>query len=108
VAKFYHFRQNNSGGVFCEPAQSLIVEANSPEEANRIACEHGAYFNGYGRDCSCCGDRWQACDEDDSEEYPHEYGQEVSDSDKVLDRDGGIRERLIVRLDQNAEQAKKL
>lgn len=58
---FYNFRQNNSGGVHHGPAVNVVIEASSPEEANRIAVERaGLYFDGCesGRDCRCCGDRW--------------------------------------------------
>lgn len=56
---FYPFRQNNSGGEFKPPAIYVYVEAESEEDANRTAQDY-IYFNGceYGRDCSCCGDRW--------------------------------------------------
>lgn len=57
---FYPFNQNNSGGRFIGPALVVYIEAESEESANDIAQEHDIYFNGceYGRDCSCCGDRW--------------------------------------------------
>ena len=53
---FYTYKQNNSGGNYIGP-HYLIVEANSAKEANRIAEDNGAYFDGEG-DCQCCGDRW--------------------------------------------------
>ena len=67
---FYTYSQNNSGGFFCEPAKYVIVEADSQDEANEIAQEHGVYFNGCatGVDCSCCGDRWYPCWEDATDE----------------------------------------
>ena len=57
---FYEFRQNNSGGVFHLPAIQVFIEADSMDEANRIAERNGLYFDGAGsgRDCLCCGDRW--------------------------------------------------
>lgn len=57
---FYEFRQNNSGGVFHLPAIQVFIEADSTDEANRIAERNGLYFDGAddGRDCPCCGDRW--------------------------------------------------
>lgn len=56
---FYLFRQINSGGFF-EGAPFLIVEAASSQEAEALAVDAGAYFDGVaaGRDCECCGDRW--------------------------------------------------
>jgi len=57
---WHSFRQNNSGGSFKNPAISIYVQATSEEEADEIAKEYGAYFDGCstGSDCSCCGDRW--------------------------------------------------
>jgi hypothetical protein len=58
---FYTYRENNSGGEFYGPALYVIIEADSPEEANeRAVAEAGLYFNGVadGIDCPCCGDRW--------------------------------------------------
>jgi len=57
---FYTFYQNNSGGIFFSPAQYVIIEADSFEDANSIALDHGLYFNGVEdkHDCPCCGDRW--------------------------------------------------
>lgn len=69
---FFHFSQNNSGGSFHRTellTTDVIVEANTPEEANDRAQQLGIYFNGchLGRDCSCCGDRWY-------EQYSYEEG----------------------------------
>jgi len=57
---FYHYDQNNSGGVFKEPALNVFIEASSHEEADAIAEVNGLYFDGVdkNRDCPCCGDRW--------------------------------------------------
>lgn len=57
---FYHYRQNNSGGYFLEPAIHVFIQADSVWQADVIAEENGLYFNGceVGRDCPCCGDRW--------------------------------------------------
>lgn len=38
---------------------SVIVEADSPEDANRRAERIGLYFDG-ADDCRCCGSRWYA------------------------------------------------
>ena len=61
--KFYHFRQNNSGGSFVfdkNLAIDVIIEAETADEANDLAEGLGIYFNGCegGWDCRCCGDRW--------------------------------------------------
>lgn len=57
----YGFRQNNSGGYFTEPAQSIIViDAKDEDHALEIAKKAGLYLEGIknGIDCYCCGDRW--------------------------------------------------
>lgn len=56
---FYTYRQTNSGGYWNGP-KTIIVEADSKEEADIIAQENGVYFDGVskGIDCECCGDRW--------------------------------------------------
>lgn len=56
---YYHYRQNNSGGGFEGPAIEVFVEADSEDEADEIAQEHGIYFDPlYLIDCECCGNRW--------------------------------------------------
>lgn len=66
---FYLYHQNNSGGSFGGPAIYVVVEADTPQEANTIAEANGVYFNGVnnGRDCECCGDRWYSMWEGDTE-----------------------------------------
>ena len=57
----YSFRQNNSGGFYCQPAKYIIVkDAKDSEHATEIAMAAGMYLQGIaaGSDCSCCGDRW--------------------------------------------------
>ena len=85
--KFYHFRQNNSGGRFAvnnDVDVHVLIEANSAEEANSIAESKGIYFHGVedGMDCDCCGDRWSAVDESDGELFPHHYGRQIQDDEK--------------------------
>lgn len=65
TTKFYHFSQNNSGGMFdIEPSRGIGVdvwiEAVDADHANSRAEQIGLYFNGVedGSDCECCGDRW--------------------------------------------------
>jgi hypothetical protein len=87
---FYEFHQNNSYGVFDYNAvtgisQSVIVEADSVEEANMIAERIGLYFDGCddGTDCSCCGDRWTAQWSDSSgDPVPSNYGVPLDDPDR--------------------------
>lgn len=56
---FYIYDQNNSGGFWSEPALHVIIEADSPEEADHNALFAGVYFDDtYSIDCGCCGTRW--------------------------------------------------
>jgi hypothetical protein len=62
---FFTYSQNNSGGSFYYDAEqgityAVIVEAGSPDAADARAESIGLYFDGCseGRDCDCCGDRW--------------------------------------------------
>lgn len=78
--KFFHYRQNNSGGSFGGPAINVIVEAPNAEVANALAREAGVYFDGCetGRDCSCCGDRWCAkWDDERGNDEPTVYGRTI-------------------------------
>src|SRR5688572_2492456 len=63
---FFWYRQNNSGGSFrwnhdAGITVNVIIEADSPREADVKAEQIGLYFDGVnaGLDCSCCGDRWR-------------------------------------------------
>lgn len=83
---FYHFSQNNSGGSFHFNKEKgitchVVIEADNASEANAIAEEIGIYFDGCstGRDCSCCGDRWNEVWEIDREEVPSVYGSPVQE-----------------------------
>jgi hypothetical protein len=65
---WYLFRQNNSGGYVVQDKNvdwEVYIEAPTPRVANARAEDVGIYFNGVkqGRDCSCCGDRWNEVDE---------------------------------------------
>lgn len=62
---WFHYSQNNSGGSFdfnetAGITHHVVIEADSPAEADERLEGIGGYFNGCnsGRDCSCCGDRW--------------------------------------------------
>ena len=75
---FYNFHQNNTGGAFIGPGINVVIEADTPYEANTIAQDHGLYFDGCadGRDCSCCGDRWypvRAHDAEDTIPEPYDF-----------------------------------
>jgi hypothetical protein len=67
-SQFYEISQNNSGGshvVDDKLCHRLFIEADSPEEATRIAEDLGCYWDGCynNMDCPCCGDRWYQPDE---------------------------------------------
>jgi hypothetical protein len=60
---YFHFFQNPSFGVFdtdAGAAENVWIEAPDAHLANLRALKFGIYFDGVdqGRDCSCCGDRW--------------------------------------------------
>ena len=84
TAKYYTFNQNNSGGIFYDRPKSgisatVIIEARSAKEANRLAEDIGIYFDGCdnGIDCECCGNRWYRVSDDDGYDVPSIYGTPV-------------------------------
>lgn len=82
--KFYEYSQNNTGGSFIkEMGYAIIIQANSNEEADRIAESKGVYFDGCenDRDCSCCGDRWDRAYGEGTEE-PEFYSKKHSPNGK--------------------------
>ena len=87
--KFFHFRQNNSGGSFIindEVDVLVVIEAVDYLHANGIAQIKGIYFHGVGsgRDCSCCGSRWYE-QYDDSDGYEKEFGdQNLKQKEKAI------------------------
>jgi hypothetical protein len=77
---FYTYNQNNSYGYFQtddKVSEIVIIEAESPDEANEKAEKIGIYFGG-GGDCPCCGNRWHEAYE--GTQYPEVYGTLVADS----------------------------
>lgn len=80
---YFDFRQNNTGGDFVHTRGRLsvvvIVEADSPEEANDRLVSLGGYFDGCddGFDCACCGDRWYRAWSNDGTAEPTVYGEPV-------------------------------
>ncbi len=57
---FFTYQQNNSGGYYeidDTVAQVVIIEADSPEEANERASDIGifSYWS-----CECCGERFSS------------------------------------------------
>ena len=91
---YFKFRQNNSFGVF-RGTPLIFVQADNAADANRIAQDHGVYFNGVadGLDCDCCGDRWYPVHDDDAQDQPSSYGYGgavtvYSDGDNYIDYAG--------------------
>lgn len=81
--KFYHFRQNNSGGRYRINetkgiAHNVIVEATSYQDANQRAEDIGLDFS-MNDSCECCGSRWTEQYSEDGTEVPTMYGQEPVD-----------------------------
>ena len=82
---FYHFRQNNSGGYFSNPAQHVYVEAESEDNALEVfKTIDGCYFDpNFERDCDCCGTRWDGWI---SDEYANEYDTLRAIEESIKDR----------------------
>ena len=84
--KWWHYRQNNSGGNFYGP-KHVVVQAVNGNMADATAENFaGVYFNGCvtGQDCDCCGDRWSpSCDSEGTEE-PQVYDDAAVAGDDVL------------------------
>ena len=81
---FFDYRQNNSGGGFDFDddkgvSLTVIIEADSAEEANDKAQSIGLYFDGAG-DCSTCGYRWSDA-YGKGDDVPSDYGTPISDTD---------------------------
>lgn len=95
--KYYSYRQNNSGGSFIVDdyvAHNVIVQAESPQQADTIAESKGVYFNGCesGLDCECCGDRWHPTYEGDATDTPLVYGKEPKEAIK----DGWFNDECVI------------
>ena len=88
---FYEYNQNNSGGGFDvndNVTYSVIIEADSADEADRKAEEIGIYFDDdYDIDCECCGTRWSRA-WGDGEETPSIFGNPVEDHEEYWSKDG--------------------
>ena len=93
---WFKFRQNNSFGHFVG-TPLVFVQADNAADANRIAQDHGVYFNGVadGVDCDCCGDRWYPVHDDDAQGRPAAYSWSdnitvYSDGDNYTDYSGKV------------------
>lgn len=98
---FYTAVQNNSGGQYIindDVSYFVIIEANSPEEANNIL---NNITKNYRRYCSCCGERWQFdFDEEDGDNVPMIFGDPVSE----VQKDSCVEECIIYYLDGRKEK----
>ena len=97
----YSFRQNNSGGYYCQPAKHIIVkDARDSEHALEIAMAAGLYLNGVaaGSDCSCCGDRWYGVDDEhDTLDEALDYIGAINTHSSQVQRDSdGVRLYVVV------------
>lgn len=93
--KFFHYSQNNSGGVFDIDIDKgitpdVIIEARDAKHADERAQEIGIYFYGIdsGYDCECCGDRWSKQWSDEcGKDVPSIYDTPVGESKKSYGRE---------------------
>lgn len=80
--KFYEFPQSNAGGYWNKIlGYVVIIEAETPEKANKKAEEIGIYFDGVenGEDCECCGDRWYRVEDEYDEIEPENLNEEIEE-----------------------------
>ena len=91
MSKFFTFNQNNLGGSFSYDESSgisewVIIEAKNADQANDRAECIGLYFDGWGSemDCPCCGDRWSRVWEEEGDDFPSIYGEDVFKAKKSL------------------------
>ena len=78
---FFHFKQNNSGGKFAFDEKRgithhVVIEGFNVRDAVQRAEKIGLDFGGSG-DCPCCGNRWHEPWDEDGDDVPKVYGQEV-------------------------------
>lgn len=84
---YFNFSQNITGGSFHFSESGgitvhVVVEAKDSESANATAMSKGVYFDGVdsGKDCGCCGDRWDRA-ELGGWEQPSVYGRPLGRKD---------------------------
>jgi len=98
VPLYYTYNQNNSGGSFHHDSRVchyVIVQAVSPADADRRAENIGIYFDGvaHGRDCSCCGDRWDSAWPAGTAQ-PEIYGKDPREYDDMFTKSGEVMCRI--------------
>lgn len=103
MLKFYRVSQNNSGGVFQEPALYVYAEAETPEKAWEMMCAAGCYSDeNYDVDCECCGTRWsEPWDSFSTDELDEQLAQDRNWGSYWLGR--GVPLALILRADGTQE-----
>lgn len=87
--KWFHYRQNNSGGSFDisdKVSVDVFIQARNGSHADERAEEIGIYFNGAedGQDCECCGDRWYpsvGLTAEQGDDEPLLYGSKIPDDE---------------------------
>lgn len=78
---FWHFRQNNSYGIFDENDVvqiNVIIEGKDADDARqRFEKVIGSYSQS--GDCPCCGDRWSSwyAENSDGQSVPLVYGESI-------------------------------
>ena len=87
TTKYYHFSQNNSGGKFYNNVEhgvgpEVIIEGMNAEHAYSRLEDIPSDYTGMYDNCSCCGDRWYAPDDDEGTDEPMVYGEKVSECKK--------------------------
>lgn len=98
MSNFYCFPQNNTKGVFLFDRNAgitdyVIIEADTPYDANEKAESIGIYFYGANDDeidCPCCGDRWEPVTALDGKPFPSLYGQDVTKTESKSKEDIAI------------------
>ena len=102
---FYCYRQNNSFGVWSKPAIALIIEADTQQEAEDIACDMGVYFDGCeeGIDCPCCGDRWYSHPMEFEQPGVYDSGDYMGHTEYRIGSHTSVPSVMIIHSDGNVE-----
>lgn len=87
--KWFHYRQNNSGGYFIinnTVAEDVYIQAPSAAEAEERA---EAIFAEYSEYCECCGRRWSTgyMHDDDGTDVPCLYGTPITEEEATYFRE---------------------
>ena len=93
VPLYYTYSQNNSGGTYDVDTRvtfHVIIQAFDSNQADARAEEIGIYFNGVssGRDCGCCGDRWNFASHGTFK--PEIYGEDAHTANNMWSNPGDV------------------